>query len=370
MKHVYTNSELPHVWVHDWRRLGNGRNSTDSFYFQQNTIYSYGHHFPIARIIDMPNGDTVSLFTGHDYSNTTARHKSETYRALDGNMPIFQVDNVLANTPNEHLANWKGLRSDLNTHRNAIRAAKNISDWMINGAVAAAEHANEYAQQFAITGRLESTEYPLVAYTEAERLRFTEQQRVGEIEAEARRAQTQAAADAASKSLAESRQKIAEKQARAELIQRLTFGLIKAPETQYSRLAYGRPTTESMSDAVSDWKRGKRSTLPYSYDGPVLLRITKGRESVRTSKGVTIPMSDCAAIWPEIKASYDGQTETDDIKQRSIGIYRVQYLRSGDVKAGCHYVTYAEIRKLAIAMNWETATFRERMEYKLRKLAA
>jgi len=369
MKHVYNNSELAHVWVHDWRRLGNGRNSTDSFYFQQNTIYSYGPHFPIARIVDMPNGDTVALFTTDTYGNTTAKHIGNTYSALQGNMPIYRVDNVKPNSEREHLGNWRGLRSELNAVRNRIRQAKTISDHDINYAVEKANHANEYAERFGITDRLEETEYPLIAYTEAERLRFTEKQRVNEIAA-------QAAADRAAANLAIETQKLnaarqarADKMARAQTIERLTFGLIKAPTTEYSRLSYGRPVVDDMEKAIRDWKRGKRSSLPYSYDGPVLLRVTDDK-NVRTSMGVNIPMADCEAIWPEIRASHESQTETDNLKQRTIGVYRVQYLKNGDVKAGCHYVTYPEIRKLAIAMQWERATLGETLKYKFRKLAA
>ena len=53
MKRVFsTIGETCHAWAHDWRRLGNGRNSTGNIYFQQNVIYSYGSHFPMAAFVE------------------------------------------------------------------------------------------------------------------------------------------------------------------------------------------------------------------------------------------------------------------------------------------------------------------------------
>lgn len=59
--------ELAHLWAH--KAGPSGRAS--SFYFEGDTIYSYGRHFPIAR-----HHKGVVLMTTRGYSNTTARHIS------------------------------------------------------------------------------------------------------------------------------------------------------------------------------------------------------------------------------------------------------------------------------------------------------
>src|SRR6266403_280024 len=47
MRHVLTNSEIPHLWAHQTQEHArNGGNG--SFYFRGATIYSWGSHFPIA----------------------------------------------------------------------------------------------------------------------------------------------------------------------------------------------------------------------------------------------------------------------------------------------------------------------------------
>jgi len=56
----------------------------NSMFIENNTIFSYGYHFPIARKMDKTdeNGKTIVLFTNRGYSNTTAKHKNNVWGAL------------------------------------------------------------------------------------------------------------------------------------------------------------------------------------------------------------------------------------------------------------------------------------------------
>lgn len=73
MKTVYSSiSEIAHIWAN--KVQSNARNSSDNFYFKNETIYSYGDHFPIARHVKNKNGETAVLFTTRTYSNTTLKH--------------------------------------------------------------------------------------------------------------------------------------------------------------------------------------------------------------------------------------------------------------------------------------------------------
>lgn len=56
----------------------------NSMFIENNTIFSYGYHFPIARKMDKTdeNGKTIVLFTNRGYSNTTAKHKNDVWGAL------------------------------------------------------------------------------------------------------------------------------------------------------------------------------------------------------------------------------------------------------------------------------------------------
>ena len=58
-----------------------GPQSGNNFYFDGDTIYSYGSHFPIARHVETKRGRAV-LFTTRDYSVTTSGHKWTVLAAL------------------------------------------------------------------------------------------------------------------------------------------------------------------------------------------------------------------------------------------------------------------------------------------------
>ena len=72
VKQVYPYDELASVWLS--QSQDTGRSPGERMYFSGDTIYSYGSHFPIARLFDSPNGEPVILFTTRSYSNTTSKH--------------------------------------------------------------------------------------------------------------------------------------------------------------------------------------------------------------------------------------------------------------------------------------------------------
>lgn len=74
MKTVFNNSELAHIYANQTQQRG--RNSSSTFYFEGKTIYSYGGHFPIAKIITNEQGNEAMLFTYRAYSNTTGKQIS------------------------------------------------------------------------------------------------------------------------------------------------------------------------------------------------------------------------------------------------------------------------------------------------------
>jgi hypothetical protein len=74
-------NDLVSVWLRQSQDYGQYR-SDGSFYFQGDTIYSYGTHFPIAKLATAPNGEQVIFVTTRTYSNTTAKHISAVHRGI------------------------------------------------------------------------------------------------------------------------------------------------------------------------------------------------------------------------------------------------------------------------------------------------
>jgi DNA-binding transcriptional regulator YhcF (GntR family) len=90
MKNVFTPSELCHVWANQQQE--SGRNSNRSMFFNGSTIYSYGHHFAIAKHVRNEQGQMAVLFTQRGYSNTTEKHKSHVYMSCKNDNIIYCYD--------------------------------------------------------------------------------------------------------------------------------------------------------------------------------------------------------------------------------------------------------------------------------------
>ena len=89
MKTKLSNYQLVHVWANQEQEHGVGSN----MFFERDTIYSYGYHFPICKIENV-SGENYYLFTTSEYSNTTAKHKHLVLRAIPDQTNIIKVKKV------------------------------------------------------------------------------------------------------------------------------------------------------------------------------------------------------------------------------------------------------------------------------------
>jgi len=105
------------------------------------TIFSYGRHFPMARHI---NG--VILFTTDTYSNTTAKQLSQLRNAIY--QTVYNVPDVLAHDHSAHLANFEDYRERFNALLEKASKARNNKEWLLDQASTLAAQANSYAYNF------------------------------------------------------------------------------------------------------------------------------------------------------------------------------------------------------------------------------
>jgi hypothetical protein len=140
MKTVFNNSELAHIYAN--QRQQHGRNSNGSFYFEGKTIYSYGSHFPIAKIIANESGDNCMLFTYRTYSNTTAKQISILRSATR------QYKKIYCHTPNEsHSSNFASWLQ-LSEHQAAKLQKAKKPELYLNELGRLYSEVSEYAQFF------------------------------------------------------------------------------------------------------------------------------------------------------------------------------------------------------------------------------
>ena len=237
MRTVLQNSaEVAHVWAQQVQ--DNGRSS--NMFFEKTTIYSYGHHFPIARFID---SDTV-LFTEKSYSVTTAKHKIQARSAVNHKRIIY-VNDVMEEDPAANIA----LMAEKITHTLADASrARTRQDHLIFESCRIAADVRDYAAFY---------KYRIPA---------------------AQRAVLEAA-DTVSNTHDFTALKEAEKKRRAAVMR------------------------ENRQN-IADWKSGKRRTLPHTVDKVYLRIIQSESlgAQIETSKGAYVPVDQARALYHLIKA--------------------------------------------------------------------
>lgn len=62
------NSMVAHLWAHEQEESASGSN----FFFEGTSIYSYGHHFEVGRIVKNKQGKKAYLINEDYYSVTTS----------------------------------------------------------------------------------------------------------------------------------------------------------------------------------------------------------------------------------------------------------------------------------------------------------
>jgi hypothetical protein len=131
MKTVLDPQTVAHYWAN--KVQNHATNSNRSFYFNDDTIYSYGRHFPIAKHF----GDKV-IFTTRSYSNTTAKHIS-IVRAACSHLAKIYAPHV----DGRHSDNFDVWKRDIEQALNAMKTARKPEKYF-----EAVEHTKQQVNEY------------------------------------------------------------------------------------------------------------------------------------------------------------------------------------------------------------------------------
>lgn len=134
---VYPNDMVAHIWAH--QSQDQARSNNGNLYFEGDTIYSYGSHFPIARHVD-----GVVLLTTDSYSVTTSAHVSRVAGACS-HLTVFHVLHVCGHRHSDNFANYERRIEEALTK--AARA-RTSTDWHLADAANLVAEANRYIALF------------------------------------------------------------------------------------------------------------------------------------------------------------------------------------------------------------------------------
>jgi hypothetical protein len=291
MRTVFSsNNEAAHIWAS--RSQASGR--AGNVFFENDIIYSYGRHFPVAKFGD--DGVTV-LFTNRGYSNSTGKHKSLIRGAIPCDYRVIYCDDP-TRSHQHNLDVWartvERLRADF--------AAKKLRISRGNIAVEifkTCESAIEYclAMQIAAPEWCNESNDEMTARDYVYELAKTR-----DIKKEAAR------------------------------IEREKLAAIDA------------------GDRLAMWQAGQNPPQNGFQYCATVLRLNA--DQIQTSRGAQIPVADALKLWPLlVRVKTSGKTLEAGLHNINLGAYRFNSFDGATLIVGCHSIAWDQLEKMADQLN-------------------
>lgn len=289
-KTVHPPNMVAHLWAN--QSQDEARNPGDTFYFDGDTIYSYGAHFPIACHVKTKRGKVV-LFTTQSYSVSTNRH----IHMADGACSHLTVFYVHDPTETDRRKQFNEYRDRLKSAMRSYVRARSQRPWWKKQMAKTVKEANDFAKFFGLRLRLK-----VLANAEV-------------MEAECK---------AIDKRETAKRKRETAKRER------------ERKEREREQVAI-----------LGNWVEGQSTPTQYFGDLPVRLRIRDG--NLETSHGAVVPLKKAIKAYRIIKRLYDkGEPYQRNGHTIHIGQFPLDAVDvQGNVTAGCHTVEWSEIARIA-----------------------
>lgn len=288
MKRV--RKDVCHVWSHQLQsdaRYGN-------IYFQGDTIYSYGSHFPMARHVTV-KGKHVVLFTTRRRGCTTSGHLNETRGAIPPDVPVFHVDDVMKKPSKADLKNYS---KRIAVQSLVCAVSRTQAEWNIGELQKLVDQSNAFCETFGF------------------KTRFTMPANLDEMKA--------LSAEHAAKETKSNKAK--DRQAKDRLAK-------EAAE---------------LADKLAQWLQGA-SVHPGRFDGYDYLRLTADGKEVETTQRAIVPLKHVNRVAKLIlRKATAGQSWHSNGETIRVGEYQLDHIyENGNVRVGCHLFARSEIERFA-----------------------
>jgi hypothetical protein len=326
-KHVFPTYEIPHLWAH--KTQDSARNSAGNMFFDGDTIYSYGHHFPMARHVETKRGKAI-LVNSTRYSVTTSSHQSAVRGAIPPGILVFEVPEVNC------ADNWQSnMRHDFNVaHYHAA-----IKSSIESAARARCDYSKRYKTERALELQKEATAY--AAFFD---LKETfEIPGIDDLEALRKKLAKEAAATAAVTKVEN-----LERKARVE-----------ARKQEQLRLAELRKQT--LPARIEAWRNGDRTTFDWDEQCTLGTMLRIRGEEVETSMGARVPADHALRAYRLLKLyRANGKTYQRNGHTIHLGNYAIDSLdEQGTLHAGCHHIKWEEVERIGEQLLQRVDNFQE-----------
>lgn len=349
------NSMVAHLWANEKKESARGSN----FFFEGESIYSYGYHFEVGRIVRNKRGEKAYLINDIYRSSSTSKHQCCVRDTIPTGSKVFSVGYNMSNTGNMTFVTsklesiktaigkyqkartrlfyqdiWGVFRSIINyieffgmgTPKSLLK--KSANDWL------GAKHElswspdkvkREYVRELKRVFQILLNHQPLEVLGTVNVI-------VDEVCGEGTWIKYLERIKRFEKSREEKEK-------------------IKIETYRKEQEARNKP----LKKRIQMWKSGEISQLYYhcfDNDQPnVWLRIKNGK--IETSKGIKITQTEAERLWRLIKVFHDGGQFKHDLVLDVTGHrWAFNCYENDMLTAGCHRIAYSEMEGVARQLGW------------------
>lgn len=350
------NSMVAHLWANEKKESGKGSN----LFFEDRSIYSYGYHFEVGRIVRNKCGEKAYLLNDKYYSSSTCKHQRCVRSAIPTGSKVFSVGYNMSDDGSmafitsqlelikEVIEKYKKVRTEL-SYRDIWETFKNLMDYieffdMGTPRRLLKKSANEWlGTNHELSRKSDKIKrehvrelkriFQILLNHQALKILGTVNVVVDEVCGEG----TWAKYTIRCQRWTEGCEK------------REAIVLEKARKEEEAR-------NKALEERIQMWKSGEISQLSYycwsENDQPnVWLRIKNGK--IETSKGIKVELTEAERLWRLIKVFHNGGQFQHDLALDVTG-YRWAFNRYENdmLTAGCHRIAYSEMESIAKQLGW------------------
>lgn len=303
MKKVFDNRQCAHIWAQQTQ--DDGRSNNGNLFFHGKTIYSYGYHFPIASFITadtvLVNSDRYSISTGKQqgYVANAISHKQRLYVSTRV-MKAFADEKEFGPMTQKALSDSALIDAKIHIEKAAQRKARKFAANDLLKAQAVIRDAEHIFTFFDAQPPKEFHEFKktinnddVTAVINAEKSRLEKEEK--------------------------------------------------------ARLKREKQAQEKLKKSCILWTEFKEHDMPVQQSKKIYMRI-EGDEIV-TTKGARFPVTHAKKAFTAIRRYKEKEILFDvgrGSKAIRLGHFTIDKIHpNGDVIAGCHFVEWDEIERIA-----------------------
>ena len=351
------NYMVAHLWANEKKESARSSN----FFFEGESIYSYGYHFEVGRIVRNKRGEKAYLINDIYYSFSTSKHQCCVRDAIPTGSKVFSVGYNMSNTGNmafvtsglesikDAIEKYKKARTEL-PYQNVWGAFKNLMGYieffdMGTPQRLLKKNANEWL----------GTNHELSWKSDNIKREYVSQ--LKHI--------FQVLLDHQSLEVLGTVNVVVDEICGEGTWNRYTIRCQKwandlekrRREVRERRQRECGARNKTLEEQVQMWKSGKISQIYcsgiyFDNDQPnVWLRVKNGR--IETSKGIKITQTEAERLWRLIKVFHDGgQFKRDLVLDVTGQRWAFNRYENDILTVGCHRIAYSEMEGIERQLGW------------------